>query len=127
VAAGDAVPITAYAKTLVNNLGQETGAPADFAAMYAANVISQEEDVKSVLTKVGLGEGDAAIVYVTDAESAADKVDTITIPNGAQVSTIYSGVVTKGSHSAQAAHAFLAWLAGPDGQTALASFGFTSP
>jgi molybdate transport system substrate-binding protein len=127
VAAGDAVPITSYAKTLVNNLATQPGAPADFAAKYAANVISQEEDVKSVLAKVELGEADGAIVYVTDAESAVDKVDTIPIPDPAQVSTVYSGVVTKGSPSAQAAHAFLTWLAGADGQKALASFGFTSP
>jgi molybdate transport system substrate-binding protein len=127
VAAGDGVPITAYAKTLIANLAAQPGAPADFAASYAANVISQEEDVKSVLTKVELGEADAAIVYATDAQSAAGTVETIPIPAEGQVSTIYGGVVTKASRSTSAAHTFLTWLAGPDGQTALASFGFTSP
>ena len=127
VAASDAVPITAYATTLINNLAAEAGAPSDFASKYAANVISQEEDVKSVLAKVELGEADAAIVYVTDAQSGADKVDTIRIPDAAQVTALYSGVVTKSSPSAAAAHAFLTWLAGPDGQKALASFGFTTP
>jgi molybdate transport system substrate-binding protein len=126
VAAGDGVPITAYAKALINNLASQPGAPADFAAKYAANVISEEEDVKSALTKVELAEADAAIVYVTDAESS-DKVDTLPIPDAAQVSTLYSGVVTKASPSGAAAHTFLAWLAGPDGQQALAGFGFTSP
>jgi len=127
VAAGDAVPIAAYATTLVNNLAAQPGAPPDFAAQYAGNVISQEEDVKSVLTKVELGDADAAIVYATDAESASDKVDVISIPDSAQVSAVYSGVVTKASSSTNAAHAFLEWLAGADGQKALASFGFTSP
>jgi len=126
VAAGDAVPITAYAKTLIGNLASQPGAPTDFATKYAANVISQEEDVKSVLTKVELSEADGAIVYVTDAESS-DKVDTIPLPDAAQVSSLYSGVVTKASSFAAAAHAFLTWLAGPDGQKALASFGFTPP
>ena len=82
--------------------------------------------MKSVLTKVELGEADGAIVYVTDAQSS-DKVDTLPIPDAAQVSTLYSGVVIKTSPSTAAAHAFLTWLAGPDGQSALASFGFTSP
>lgn len=127
VAAGEAVPITAYATTLVNNVAAQPGAPPDFAAKYAGNVISQEEDVKSVLTKVQLGDADAAIVYATDAKSASDNVDVIAIPDPAQVSAVYSGVVTKASSSTDAAHAFLTWLAGPDGQIALASFGFTSP
>lgn len=126
VAAGDGVPITAYAKTLITNLASQPGAPSDFATKYAANVISQEEDVMSVLTKVELGEADGAIVYVTDAESS-DKVDTIPIPDVAQVSTLYSGVVTKASPSTATAHAFLTWLAGADGQKALARFGFSSP
>ena len=43
------------------------------------------------------------------------------------MSTLYSGVVIKASPSTAAARAFLTWLAGPDGQSALASFGFTSP
>jgi molybdate transport system substrate-binding protein len=127
VAAGDAVPITAYATTLVNKLAVQTGAPADFAANYAANVISQEEDVKSVLTKVELGDADAAIVYATDAQAASDKVDVVPIPDPAQVGAVYSGVVTKASSSVAAAHAFLTWLAGPEGQGTLARYGFTSP
>ena len=121
VAAGDAVPITAYAATLIENLASQPGAPADYAARYAANVISQEEDVKSVLTKIELGDADGAIVYLTDAQSS-DKVDTIPIPD-----TLYSGVVTKASPSTAGASTFLTWRAGPDGQTVLASFGFSSP
>ena len=39
----------------------------------------------------------------------------------------YAGVVVKASANAAAAAAFLAWLAGPDGQAILASFGFLPP
>jgi molybdate transport system substrate-binding protein len=126
VAAGDEVPITKYATQLVDNLAAEAGAPADFAAVYAENVVSKEDNVAAVRTKIELGEGDAAIVYVSDA-TASDKVETIAIPNAAEVPASYAGVVVKASRNVNAAHAFLEWLVGPDGHAILASFGFLPP
>ncbi len=126
VAAGDAVPITEYANQLVKNLAKVPGYPADFAAGYARNVVSKEDNVKSVVTKVGLGEGDAGIAYVTDAKASTD-VDTVPIPDGANVPATYAGVVVKASHDAEAAKAFLDWLAGPDGQAILQQAGFVAP
>jgi len=126
VAAGDEVPITGYTTTLLQNLAAQPGAPAGLAVAYAANVVSREEDVRSLLAKVELGEADAGVVYATDARSS-DKVDTVPIPDAAQVSALYAGVVMKASKSTDAAHAFLTWLAGPAGQAKLAGFGFSPP
>jgi len=126
IAAGDEVPITKYAKLLVDNLAKQPGYPADFAAKYAANVASQEENVKAIVGKVELGQGDAGIVYVTDA-AASGKVKTIDVPPGANVLATYGGVVVKASPNADAAKAFLAWLSGPGGQAILAGFGFLPP
>ena len=126
VAAGDEVPITKYATQLVDNLAKEPGYPADFAAAYAANVASKEDNVKAVVAKVELGEGDAGIVYVTDA-AASTKVATIEVPDSANVLATYAGVVVKATPNAAAAQAFLAWFAGPDGRAILAGFGFLPP
>jgi molybdate transport system substrate-binding protein len=126
IAAGDEVPITKYATQLVANLAREAGYPADFAAAYAANVASKEDNVKAVVAKVELGEGDAGIVYVTDAR-ASTKVATVDVPDPANVPATYAGVVVKASKDAAAAKAFLDWLAGPDGQAILSSFGFLPP
>ncbi len=57
IAAGDAVPITKYANQLVANLAKEPGYPANFAAAYAANIVSKEDNVSAVVAKVELGRG----------------------------------------------------------------------
>ncbi len=126
IAAGDSVPITKYAMQLVANLAREPGYPANFVAAYAANIASREDNVKAAVAKIELGEGDAAIVYVTDAK-ASTKVTTVGVPDSANVPATYAGVVVKESANSAAAKAFLAWLAGPDGQALLSSFGFLPP
>ena len=126
VAAGDAVPITKYATQLIANLATQPGYPADFVAKVTANIVSKEDNVATIVAKVGLGEGDAGIVYVTDARNATG-VATVAVPAAANVRATYGGVVVKGSRNLAAATAFLAWFAGPTGQTILASFGFLPP
>ena len=126
IAAGDAVPITKYATQLVANLAKEADYAADFAARYAANIASKEDNVKAVVAKIELGEGDAGIVYVTDAK-ASTKVTTVDVPDTANVPATYAGVVVKASKNAAAALAFLTWFAGPDSQAILGTFGFLPP
>jgi len=126
VAAGEEVPITRYATEAVDNLATLEGYPAGFAAAYAGNVVSREDNVRAVVAKIELGEGDAGIVYVTDA-AASTAADTTEIPDEVNVLATYAGVVVGASDHAEAARAFLGWLAGPDGQAILAEFGFLPP
>jgi len=126
ITAGDAVPITKYATQLVANLAKESGYPSDFVAACTANIASKEDNVKAVVAKIELDEGDAAIVYVTDAK-ASTKVATVDVPPTANVPATYAGVVVKASANAASAQAFLDWFAGPDGQAILAGFGFLAP
>ena len=123
IAAGDEVPIATYATQLIANLARQAGYPADFVAAYNANVASKEDNVKAVVAKVELGEGDAGIVYITDAK-ASTKVATIGVPDAANVPATYAGVVVKASRIPAAANAFLDWFAGPDGEAILGAFGF---
>ncbi|MGZ6295609.1 MAG: molybdate ABC transporter substrate-binding protein [Candidatus Limnocylindrales bacterium] len=127
IAAGDAVPITKYANQLVANLAKQPGYPPAFVAQYSANLVSKEDDVAAVTVKIALGEGDAAIVYMTDAKTAAGKVATVAVPAAANVPASYGAVVIKASANPTAAAAFVAWLAGPDGQAILARYGFLPP
>jgi molybdate transport system substrate-binding protein len=123
VAAGAAVPITTYVTELLDHLSKQSGYPDDFAARYAANVVSREDNVAAVVAKVALGEGDAAIVYVTDAKGS-NQVAEVAVPGAANVSATYGGVVVNASPDRDAAAAFLAWLAGPAGQAVLSPLGF---
>ncbi len=126
IAAGDDVPITKYANQAVANLAKLPGYPANFEAAYKMNIASKDENVKGIVTKVELAEGDGGIVYVTDAK-ASTKVTPVTIPNEANVPATYAGVVVKASAHPATAHAFLDWVAGPEGQAILTTFGFIAP
>src|SRR5262249_9155350 len=66
VLAGDAVPVGRYAREAVAKLSTATGFSPDYQARVLANVVSNEESVKGVVTKVQLGEADAGIVYNSD-------------------------------------------------------------
>ncbi len=126
IGAGDEVPISKYATQLVSQLAALPGYPDDFAAAYAANVLSKEENVKSVVAKIELGEGDAGIVYVTDA-AASTNVETVDIPARANVSATYAAVIVNASARQAEARAFLDWLAGPEGLSILQGLGFLPP
>jgi molybdate transport system substrate-binding protein len=123
IAAGTGVPITRYAEQLVSQLGGLSEYPAKFFDLYQGNVVSREDNVGAVISKIRLGEGDAAIVYVTDATAAS--LDTVAIPDEANVVATYAGAVLKSSTHLAAAHAFLDWLRGTEGQRILAQHGFS--
>ncbi len=126
VAAGPDVPITKYANMVITNLAGIAGYPPDYAASVAANVVSEEDNVKQVLTKIELGEGDAAIVYVTDAKSS-DKVETVPIPDEANVLATYAAVPVGDSIQPELAAEFVTFLTGPEAQAVLAGYGFLQP
>jgi molybdate transport system substrate-binding protein len=126
IAALDTVPITKYAMQLVGNLARQADYPADFAAAYTANIASREDNVKALIAKIELGEGDAGVVYMTDAK-ASTKVKTVDVLDAANVPAAYDGVVVKISKNPAAASAFLDWFAGPDGQAILSGLGFLPP
>ncbi len=116
IAAGDEVPITRYATQLVGNLG--------IADAYAANIASREDNVAAVRSKVELGEGDAGIVYVTDAIASGDKVERVPVPAGANVPATYAAAIVTTTDQPDESADFLVWLTGSGGQAALATFGF---
>ncbi|MFI6081155.1 molybdate ABC transporter substrate-binding protein [Streptomyces sp. NPDC051217] len=89
--------------------------------------VSEEPNVRAVLSKVELGEADAGIVYKTDAATATDKVDAIAIPEAQNAVAEYPAATLKTSEHAEAAAAFVAWLSTPGAQKLLKDAGFQQP
>ena len=88
---------------------------------------SEEVDVKSVLSKVVLGEVDAGIVYVTDVKAAKATVVGVEIPAARNVTTSYPIAAITSSSQAATAAAFVAYVLSPAGQQVLAAAGFAAP
>lgn len=83
-----------------------------------------EQDVKAALTKVELGEVDAALVYRTDVIAAADAVEGIDFPESAATVTDYPISLLAGAQHPEAARAFLAYVRSDAGLAVLADAGF---
>lgn len=89
--------------------------------------VSQESDVKSVLSKVASGDADAGLVYVTDVASSAGTVQGVDFPESAQAKTNYPIAVVKSSKQADLAGAFLTLVSSDAGRKALGAVGFGTP
>ena len=134
VAAGNPKGITGLADLAKPGVIYITEAPTVPAGKYALQILananvkvtpkSLETDVKSVVSKIELGEADAGIVYVTDVTAAGNKVAGVPIPDSVNVIATYPIVAVKGTKNADLANAFIAYVLSADGQATLQSFGF---
>lgn len=113
-----AVPVGAYTETVLENLGISES---------DLNIVSKEQDVKAVLSKVELGEADAGFVYVTDALSAGDKVKHIDLPAAAEATATYPIGIVSASKQTEAAQQWIDLVTGPDGQKVLHDLAFEPP
>ena len=91
------------------------------------NIVSKEQDAKSVLAKITLGEADAGFVYITDALSAGDKVKQITLPKAAEATAVYPIGIVSSTKQTEAAQQWIDLVTGTEGQTVLHDLAFGSP
>ena len=89
--------------------------------------VTEEVDVKSVLTKVVAGEVDAGMVYVTDVRAAGHQVTGVPVPRAVNATTRYPITVVQGSGNAATARAFEQLVLSARGRQALAKDGFGRP
>lgn len=86
-----------------------------------------ESDVKAVLTKVSLGEVDAALVYRTDVRSAGDAVEGIEVPDAASVVNRYQLAMLTDAAEPETAASFVSFVTGAQGRSVLDGHGFGAP
>lgn len=122
--AAKTVPAGQYALDFLTRASADPAFGADYKDKVLKNVVSYETDVRSVLTKVSLGEADAGIVYTTDAATKAENVKAIAIPDGLNTIAVYPIAPVKSSRHAPVAQQFVDYVLSPDGQAILARYGF---
>ncbi|HWD40749.1 MAG TPA: molybdate ABC transporter substrate-binding protein [Fimbriimonas sp.] len=125
VVAAPAVPVGAYTRIALARAGRPFGD--GWVGTVMSHIVSQEQDVRSVLAKVELGEADAGIVYVTDALQGGRRVRTVAVPEAIQPRIAYPIAILKASPNGNLARSFLKEVLGPSGQAELTRRGFVSP
>lgn len=88
---------------------------------------TREQDVKAVLTKVTLGEVDAALVYRTDVKAAGDKVEGIDFPESTKAVNDYPVAPLAHAPNAAAAAAFVEFVTSDQAEQVFDSAGFDTP
>lgn len=88
---------------------------------------TNETDVRALLTKVGSGELDAGIVYVTDVQAADGEVEGIEVAEDENVVATYPIVPLAESGAPEVASAFVDFVLSEEGFAVLESYGFRAP
>jgi molybdate transport system substrate-binding protein len=89
--------------------------------------VTLEQDVKAALSKVKLGEVDAALVYRTDVRAASSDVDGVEFPESAKAVNDYPLVVLKAAPNKGGARAFVQYVLSDRGRSVLTQAGFQAP
>ena len=127
VLAAKEVPVGQYSLDFLNKANTDTAFSPTYRDDVLKNIVSYEENVRSVLAKVALGEGDAGIVYTSDISGTeTDKVGRLDIPDN--LNTVASYPIAGVSDSAYPIHAqaFVDYVLSPAAQEVLVKYGFIS-
>jgi len=125
VTAGPEVPVGNYTRMLLEKLAADPQYGAGFDGKVRANVVSEEANVRQVVTKVQLGEADAGIVYSSDVTpQSAPALKTIDIPDNLNVVAVYPAAVATAAKAPATAANFVRYLTTPPAQTILKKYNF---
>lgn len=124
VLADQSVPAGQYALEFLEKASQSTGFDLAFKQAVLDNVVSYEENVRAVLTKVMLGEADAGIVYTSDVTpTTLSQIGVREIPPELNVNAIYYIAPVANSRQPNLAQAFIEYVLSSEGQDLLANYG----
>jgi molybdate transport system substrate-binding protein len=117
------VPVGNYSRQALHKATAEYGAA--FTEGALKNVVSEEDNVKQVVTKVQLGEADAGIVYVSDVTpKVSNDVRMVPIPDAYNQIATYPIALTQRVQNRVAAEVFINFVLSAEGQAALKAHNF---
>jgi molybdate transport system substrate-binding protein len=98
------VPCGSYTLQVLNKTANNSAYGPAFKTGVMANVVSQETDVNSAVSKIALGEADVAFVYQSDVPASMQgQVKVITLPDNVNVLAVYPiGVLSQSKNQAVA-------------------------
>ncbi len=123
VLAAEEVPVGRYSLEFLDLAAADAAFDRGFKEAVLANVVSYEENVRSVLNKVALGEADAGIVYTSDLVGV-EGVTSLEIPDALNIVAQYPIAPLNDSAQPEAAAAFVEWVLSDAGQAILGNYGF---
>lgn len=124
VLAAPEVPVGQYSRAMLERAAADPAYDAGFRDAVLANIVSEEENVKAVVSKVSLGEADAGIVYSSDAAGQARvQLRTLEVPTQLNVLASYPLAPLVNAPEHELALEFILYVHGPDGQAALRRHG----
>lgn len=127
VLANKSVPVGGYSLDFLAKASELPEYTATFSPTVLANVVSYEENVKAVLSKITLGEADAGIVYTTDAATVKNGgIGSLAIPDDLNTIATYPIAATKNAANAELAQKFVDYVLSAEGQAILVKYGFIS-
>lgn len=119
------VPIGRYTQTMFDTMNQDQTFGSDFRDRAGANIVSREANVRQIVAKIQLGEGDAAVVYRSDVTpQAAPDLALFDIPDTFNAPAAYSIAVVAGAPQPDQAAVFIALVLSPEGQGILQRWNF---
>lgn len=119
------VPVGQYSLDFLDKASQDEAFGVAFKDDVLKNVVSYENNVKAVVTKVALGEADAGIVYVSDITAdVAEQVGHLDIPDALNTVANYPIAAISDSQHPDLSAAFVALVLSPEGQQVLARYNF---
>ncbi len=120
VLAVDSCPVGKYTRKLLDACEEQADLPPDFAEKVLANVVSEDANVKQVLSKVIFGAADAAFVYESDlTEDVRVNVIEIDIPEDAQQVATYAACIPRSAKNPDDGRDFMECLLSTDGRQAI--------
>lgn len=121
----EAVPVGRYTRQFLEKAGRAPEFPDSYSLQVFENVVSYEENVKAVLSKVALGEADAGVVYASDVSGVeAGRVRQFAIPDGLNVLADYLIAPVLDAPRPELAGEFVDFVLSERGQDHLERHGF---